>query len=109
MCFEGYRHFFGTSIVWEEAPGASVSKFSIPENSVPGELTAGEAEDYYKIGPFPETLGQCLLRTGLDTVCIYTDAVGSPVYDGTFVCVTGSGSGQTEFIALVEEFLARGR
>lgn len=169
VCFGGYRHFFGTSIVWEEVPGASVSKLSIPEDSMPRELTAGEAEDYYKIGPFPETLGQGLRRTGPDTVCIYTDAVGTPVYDGTqlwyedpngaavwislarvsapkiqverssrirgvpaaltvseelpdksvysaqwernctFVCVTGSGIGQTEFIALVEEFLARGR
>lgn len=169
VCFGGYQHFFGTSIVWEEVPGASVSKSSIPEDSVPRELTAGEAEDYYKIGPFPETLRQGLRRTGLDTVCIYTDATGTPMYDGaqlwyegpngaavwislarvsapeiqaerssrirgvpaalavseklpgesvysaqwerngTFICVTGSGIGQTEFIALVEEFLARGR
>lgn len=169
VCFGGYRHFFGTSIVWEEVPGASVSKSSIPEGSVPRELTAGEAEDYYKIGPFPETLGQGLHQTGPVTVCIYTDVAGAPVYDGaqlwyegpngaavwislarvsapviqaerssrirgvpavltvseelpgesvysaqwerngTFVCVTGSGIGQTEFIALVEEFLARGR
>lgn len=168
VCFGGYRHLFGTSIVWQEAPGISVSKSSIPEDSVPRELTAGEAEDYYKIGPFPETLGQGLRRTGPDTFRIYTDGAGDPVYDGaqlwygspsgrvvwislarvsapkiqaerssrirgvpaaltvseeltgesvysaqwerdgTFVCVTGSGIGQTEFIALVEEFLARG-
>lgn len=169
VCFGGYWRLFGTSIVWLEAPGVSVSKYSIPEDSVPRELTAGEAESYYQIGPFPETLGQGLRRTGPDTVCIYTDAVGTPVYDGTqlwyedpngaavwislgrvsapeiqaerssrirgvpaaltvseelpgesvysaqwerngtFVCVTGSGIGQTGFIALVEEFLARGR
>lgn len=169
VCLGGYWRLFGTSIVWQEAPGVSVSKLSIPEDSVPRELTAGEAEDYYKIGPFPETLGQGLRRTGPEAVCIYTDVAGTPVYDGTqlwyedpngaavwislarmsapviqaerssrirgipaaltvseelsgesvysaqwerngtFVCVTGSGIGQTEFIALVEEFLARGR
>lgn len=169
VCFGGYRHLFGTSIVWEAAPGASVSKSSIPEGSVPRELTVREAEDYYRIGAFPEDLGQGLCRTGPDTVCIYTDGAGTPVYDGaqlwyenpnggtvwislarvsapviqaerssrirgvpavltvseapsgkpvysaqwerngTFVCVTGSGIGQTEFIALVEEFLVRGR
>lgn len=167
VCLGGYWRLFGTSIVWQEAPGVSVSKSSIPEGSVPKELTAGEAESYYQIGAFPETLGQGLRRTGPDTVCIYTGAAGTPVYDGaqlwyegsngaavwislarvsvpamqaerssrirgvpaaltvseelpgesvysaqwerngTFVCVTGSGIGQTEFIALVEEFLAR--
>lgn len=169
VCLGGYWRLFGTSIVWEEVPGASISKLSIPEGSVPRELTVQEAESYYQIGPFPETLGQGLRRTGPETVCIYTDVAGTPVYDGTqlwygdpngaavwislarvsapeiqaerssrirgvpaaltvseelpgesvysaqwerngtFVCVTGSGIGQTGFIALVEEFLARGR
>lgn len=168
VCLGGYWRLFGTSIVWQEAPGVSVSKSSIPEGSVPRELTGQEAEDYYRIGAFPEDLGQGLRRTGPDTVCIYTDVAGTPVYDGaqlwyegpngaavwislarvsapaiqaerssrirgvpaaltvseelpgesvysaqwerngTFVCVTGSGIGQTEFITLVEKLLAQG-
>lgn len=169
VCFGGYRHFFGTSIIWQEAPGASVSKPFIPEGSAPRELTVQEAESYYQIGAFPETLGQELRRTGPDVFRIYADKVGIPVYDGTqlwyedpdgsgtvwislarvsapaiqaerssrirgvqvaltvseelpgepiysvqwerngtFVCVTGSGIGRTGFVALVEEFLARG-
>lgn len=169
VCFGGYRHFFGTSIIWQKPPGISVSKSSIPEGSTSKELTVQEAEDYYQISAIPETLGQGLRRTGPDLICIYTDRAGTPVYDGaqlwyeradgsgavwislarvsapdvqaerssrirgvpaalteseelpgyptysaqweqngTFVCVTGSGIGQAEFIALAEELLAQG-
>lgn len=169
VCLGGYWRLFGTTIVWNQGSDVSISKFAIPEGSVPRELTLAEAEDYYRIGTFPDTLGDELRRTGPDTVCIYTDVAGTPVYDGaqlwyegpngaavwislarvsapripagrlsriggipavlaeseelpgyptysarwerggTFVCATGNGLDKTEFIALVEEFLARGR
>lgn len=82
VCLGAYRHFFGTSIVWNQGSGASVSKLSIPEGSVPLELTAEEAEDYYQLGGFPAELGQELRLRVPDAVCIYTDAGGTPVYDG---------------------------
>lgn len=80
VCVGAFRHFFGTHVVWMEAPGGFASKSSVPEDGIPLELTLEEAADYYRIGALPAALGTELRLAGPDTVCFYTDA------DGTLVC-----------------------
>lgn len=81
VCAGAFRHLFGTSIVWNEGPGMTVSKSAIPEGSVPQELTAEAAADYYRIGQIPAVLGQALRLVGPDTFLIYSDSSGTTVYD----------------------------
>lgn len=81
VCVGVFQRFWGTSLVWNEESGASISRFAIPEGSVPLEMTRAEAEDYYRLGAFPALLGQTLQLAEPSSFTIYTDAGGNPVYD----------------------------
>lgn len=99
VCLGGW-HFFGTSVVWNKGSNASISKFAIPEGSVPRELTLAEAEDYYRIGTFPDTLGDGLRRTGPDAVQVYADAGRDIVYDSAQLYYTREDGSAAVWISL---------
>lgn len=89
VCLGVFRQFSGPALIWNEATGVSISRFGVPEGSVPLEMTRTEAEDYYRLGEFPDVLGQGLRLAEPSAFYIYTDAEGTPVYDSTELWYSG--------------------
>lgn len=83
VCAGVFRHFQGASLIWNDAAGAPISRVTIPEGSVIRELSRAEAEDYFRLGPFPDRLGQGLELAEPNVFYLYTGADGGPVYDST--------------------------
>lgn len=75
---------FSTSVIWNAGRAETVSKASIPEQSVMQPLTPEELPDYYQLA-LPETLDGDLFRVD-GGPALYTDGQGLVLYDRNVIC-----------------------